>query len=92
MVVLTSFECLKNKHKLSLQIKVITSKLDFPVYNIEDCPRNESEWTKRAAAINCTKANGYLCVPNNKLTNMVELCSNYDAIGIKKGKIFCPAI
>uniref|UniRef100_A0A8W8MJ45 Uncharacterized protein n=1 Tax=Magallana gigas TaxID=29159 RepID=A0A8W8MJ45_MAGGI len=52
-------------------------KLDgykFPVYSTPFCPRNESEWIKRSSALNCNRTNGYTCLPNEKLTELLEFC------------------
>nr|XP_034308631.1 uncharacterized protein LOC105324160 isoform X2 [Crassostrea gigas] len=65
-------------------------KLDgykFPVYSTPFCPRNESEWNKRSSALNCNKTNGYTCLPNEKLTELLEFCYIVPWIWIEEG--FC---
>ncbi|XP_065928868.1 uncharacterized protein [Magallana gigas] len=63
-------------------------KLDgykFPVYSTPFCPRNESEWNKRSSALNCNRTNGYTCLPNEKLTELLEFCYIEPWIWIEEG-------
>eukprot|EP00105_Crassostrea_gigas_P037348 XP_019921496.1 PREDICTED: uncharacterized protein LOC105325316 isoform X1 [Crassostrea gigas] len=46
----------------------------FPVYSTEFCPRNQTEWDERSSAINCTENNGYMCLPNQQRTELIEFC------------------
>lgn len=57
----------------------------FSVYPTDFCPRNQMEWNKRSLAINCSEDNGYLCLPNNDLTVLLELCFERHHILIEKG-------
>lgn len=57
---------------------------DFPVYTTKVCPRNESEWHERSSAINCNKSNGYMCMPNEDLTELLEFCYIYPFIWIQE--------
>ncbi|XP_065925447.1 uncharacterized protein [Magallana gigas] len=57
---------------------------EFPVYSTELCPRNQSEWNKRSSAINCTDNNGYMCIPNDDRTQLLEFCYIYPRILITK--------
>ncbi|XP_052706711.1 uncharacterized protein LOC128182140 [Crassostrea angulata] len=57
----------------------------FPVYSTPFCPRNESEWNKRSTALNCNKTNGYTCLPNQKLTELLEFCYTEPRIMIEEG-------
>lgn len=69
-------------------IYLFQKKLDgyeFPVYSTEFCPRNKTEWNERSSAINCTKANGYLCFPNEKITQLLEFCYKDPFILIEDG-------
>lgn len=59
---------------------------DFPVYTTESCPRDEIEWKKRSDTINCTEDNGYLCLPNENITELLEFCYKYPFILIQEGK------
>lgn len=59
---------------------------EFPVYTTEFCPRNEPEWNERSSAINCTEDNGYLCLPNENVTELLEFCYIYPFILIQEGK------
>lgn len=47
---------------------------EFPVYSTEFCPRNKTEWNERSSAINCNASNGYMCLPNKELTELLEFC------------------
>lgn len=59
---------------------------EFPVYITESCPRDETEWNKRSDTINCTEDNGYLCLPNENITELLEFCYKYPFILIQEGK------
>lgn len=50
------------------------SGYEFPVFSTKVCPRNQSEWSERSAAINCTEDNGYMCLSNEFFTELVEFC------------------
>lgn len=56
----------------------------FPVYSIKFCPRNQKEWNQRSSAINCTENNGYLCLPNENFTELLEFCYQYPFILIQE--------
>ncbi|XP_062609086.1 uncharacterized protein LOC134270853 [Saccostrea cucullata] len=56
----------------------------FPVYNTTSCPRNQSEWRNRSSDLNCTESNGYMCIPNENITQLVEFCYRYPRIPIEK--------
>lgn len=60
----------------------------FPVYLTSFCPKDEIEWNKRSSAINCTSSNGYLCLPNENFTKLLEFCYTEPKIWILKGKSF----
>nr|XP_034321896.1 uncharacterized protein LOC105338389 isoform X2 [Crassostrea gigas] len=57
----------------------------FPVYTTDMCPRDETEWVKRSSAINCTKNNSYICIPNENRTELLEFCYIYQTTWISKG-------
>lgn len=57
----------------------------FPVYLTSSCPKNETEWKERASAINCTAQHGYLFLPNENLTELLEFCYTEPRIWILKG-------
>lgn len=57
----------------------------FPVYTTESCPRNQTEWSERSSAINCTQSHGYLCLPSENLTELLEFCYFDHQILIEKG-------
>lgn len=59
----------------------------FPVYSTEFCPRNEREWNKRSSALNCNETYGYMCLPNEKLTELLEFCYTQRLEWIEEGKI-----
>lgn len=64
-------------------------KLDgykFPVYSTDFCPRNQLEWDKRSTTINCNETNGYMCVPNDNFTELIEFCYIHPFLLIQKGK------
>nr|XP_022337096.1 uncharacterized protein LOC111133218 isoform X8 [Crassostrea virginica] len=53
-----------------------TSGYKFPVYSRPYCPRNEKEWNRRKAKLNCSKGT-YACFPNNEFTELIEFCYPY---------------
>ncbi|XP_062574787.1 uncharacterized protein LOC134236628 [Saccostrea cucullata] len=57
----------------------------FPVYNTTSCPRDQSEWRSRSPDLNCTENNGYMCIPNENITELLEFCYRYPRIPIEKG-------
>lgn len=57
----------------------------FPVYSTEFCPRNETEWNKRSSALNCNETYGYMCLPNENLTELLEFCYTERLEWIEKG-------
>lgn len=58
---------------------------DFPVYTTKVCPKNEAEWKERSSAINCTVSNGYMCMPNEDFTELLEFCYVYPLILVEEG-------
>lgn len=59
---------------------------EFAVHPTEFCPRNQMEWNKRSLAINCSEDNGYVCLPNDDLTVLLELCFESPHILIQEGR------
>lgn len=57
----------------------------FPVYTTAFCPRNETEWKIRSSFLNCTTRNGYTCLPNKNLTELLEFCFKRPFIWIQEG-------
>lgn len=57
----------------------------FPVYTTEICPRNQTEWKKRSSALHCTDFKGYMCVPNEDFTSLLEFCYSSFKIAIQPG-------
>lgn len=73
---------------INIYIFIFQKKLEgyrFPVYSTEFCPRNQAEWNERSSAINCNVTNGYMCVPNENLTQLLEFCSVYPFMWIEEG-------
>lgn len=58
---------------------------DFPVYQTKACPTNQREWVKRSSAINCTGYYGYMCLPNEQLTELLEFCYVQPFVWIEEG-------
>lgn len=58
----------------------------FPVYTTPSCPQNETEWLERSFVLNCTNQNGYMCIPNDMITVLVEFCYTKKVVPIPKGK------
>lgn len=58
----------------------------FPVYSTRKCPKNETEWNRKSSALNCSQLNGYMCLPNQQLTELLEFCYRERKIRIQEGK------
>lgn len=61
---------------------------NFPVYSTKHCPRNQIEWNDRSSAINCSKDNGYMCLSNENITELLEFCYIYPFTLIQEGKYY----
>nr|XP_022303980.1 uncharacterized protein LOC111111346 isoform X2 [Crassostrea virginica] len=57
----------------------------FPVFSTKSCPKNNDEWNERSAFINCTDSRGYMCLPNEMFTELLEFCYTSPGIAIIKG-------
>lgn len=69
-----------------LLLKVPINGYKFPVYTTQFCPQNKTEWLQRSRDLNCTDRNGYICVPNEKFTLLMEFCYVKDTVAVPKGK------
>lgn len=56
------------------------------MYSTEQCPGNETEWNRRSSALNCTEKNGFMCLPNQNFTELLEFCYTQPLIHIEPGK------
>lgn len=63
----------------------IVDGYQFPVYTTKICPRNQTEWKNRSSAIHCTDFKGYMCVPNEDFTMLLEFCYESYKIAIQPG-------
>lgn len=57
----------------------------FPVYTTASCPKNKAEWLMRSFVLNCTDQNGYMCIPDENITVLVEFCYTKNVQAIPKG-------
>lgn len=57
----------------------------FPVYTTASCPKNKAEWLERSFGLNCTDQNGYMCLPNEMITVLVEFCYTKKVQAIPEG-------
>lgn len=69
-----------------LSLKKPLDGYQFPVFQTESCPRNEIEWTGRSSVLNCTKSNGYMCMPSENFTTLLEFCYSQDKLVVENGK------
>lgn len=60
----------------------------FPVFRTKSCPSNQTEWEKRSSEMNCNDNNSYMCVPNEKFTELLEFCFKDLRMLIVKGKVY----
>lgn len=58
---------------------------EFPVYTTKLCPRNKTQWNERSVALNCTESHGYVCIPNEHFTDLLEFCYFDSKMLIVKG-------
>lgn len=58
----------------------------FPVFTTVSCPRNKAEWLERSSALNCTDMKGYMCIPNETITVLLEFCYHQPRTIIPKGR------
>lgn len=70
---------------LSLKTKLL-SGYNFPVFSTESCPTNRIEWALRSSALQCPGGDGYMCMPNENLTLLLEFCYIPPIIPIEQGK------
>lgn len=75
-----------NDISVFLSLKELLNGYQFPVYSTDSCPRNKIEWLQRSSVLNCTRWNGYMCMPNEKLTILLEFCYKPPINVIEKGK------
>lgn len=64
----------------------LSLKKPFQVFSTKFCPRNKREWFERSFALNCTKRNGYMCMPNENITRLLEFCYKRPKIMMEPGK------
>lgn len=77
---------LNMKIKYFALLKGPIDEYKFPVYTTQSCPKNETEWLERSFVLNCTDQNGYMCLPNDMITVLVEFCYTKKVVPIPKGK------
>lgn len=65
---------------------VLLKEYKFPVYTLGSCPKNNFEWKTRSARLNCTNRNGYMCLPDENITNLIEFCYSGPAVAVPKGE------
>lgn len=66
---------IKTKYSLYL-IKVTATPYRFPVYPVNKCPRNKTEFQTSAERRNCIGGSRYLCAPNKYMSSLIEFCTD----------------
>lgn len=79
---------LNMKIKYFVLLKGTIDGYKFPVYTTASCPQNETEWLERSSVLNCTDQNGYMCIPNEMITVLVEFCYTKKVVAIPEGKTY----
>lgn len=69
-----------------LLLKRLSEGYKFPVYKTESCPKSNAEWLERSSSLRCNETNGYMCIPNEKITMLLEFCYHVPKTIIPKGK------
>lgn len=59
----------------------------FPVYTTKSCPGNLTEYRQRLATLEFNKDTGYMCVPNEQLTGLLEFSYSLSPLNIDKGTV-----
>lgn len=57
----------------------------FPVYTTESCPKSNAEWLERSSSLQCNATNGYMCIPNEEISVLLEFCYHVQKTLIPKG-------
>lgn len=71
-----------------INVLIFQRKLEgykFPVYTTAFCPRIQTEWTERSSALKCNKSNGYMCIPNESIDQLLEFCYREPVERVQKG-------
>lgn len=69
-----------------LLLQRLLDEYKFPVYTTESCPKSNTEWLERSSSLQCNKTNGYMCIPNEEITMLLEFCYRVPKTLIPKGK------
>lgn len=69
-----------------LSFKKPLEAYEFQVFQTKSCPRNQKEWLKRSSALNCTEWHGYMCMPDENFTILLEFCYKQKMVPIENGK------
>lgn len=70
-----------------LLLKRLLEGYKFPVYTTESCPKSNAEWLERSSSLQCNATNGYMCIPNEEITVLLEFCYHVQKTLIPKGKV-----
>lgn len=65
-----------NAFNIATENPVTPNTYRFPVYSVNECPRNENEFDTAAQRRNCTKGLRYLCAPNKYISSLIEFCTD----------------
>lgn len=65
--------------------KISANDYVFTVHTTKACPKYQMEMDERSLALNCTKRNGYTCLPDKTLTVLLEFCYKRARIAVPKG-------
>lgn len=65
---------------------MLLQEYKFKVFTTASCPKNHIEWKIRSNILNCTNRNGYMCLPNENITSLIEFCYSLYRVPIPKGK------
>lgn len=70
---------------IPLCLHISDAEYVFQVQTTASCPKNQNEMDERSVALNCTKSNGYTCLPDKTLTVLLEFCYKRARIAVTKG-------
>nr|XP_022301710.1 serine/threonine-protein phosphatase 6 regulatory ankyrin repeat subunit C-like [Crassostrea virginica] len=59
---------------LLILIRIVSAEYSFEVFQVERCPLSKQEWESASDRLSCNKSHGYHCVPNKRLTSLIEFC------------------
>lgn len=74
-----------NAFNIATENPVTSIPYRFPVYPVNNCPRNNNEFQTAAQRRNCSRGLRYLCAPNKYISSLIEFCTDRKRSLYEKG-------